>query len=189
MNTFMTFIPLIVVLGIGLVVVINLIIKDRKQAINDQPTEKYSNFWLRLLSFFIDFIILSIISYIIIIYILNLEIKNITADFGFFILYKHPVAIIISWLYYSLLESSKLMGTFGKAICQIKVSDMKGNKISFLNATGRFFAKFLSSIILFMGFLMMIFMSKKQCLHDVLADTIVTKRQPHPTLNQDNTQV
>jgi uncharacterized RDD family membrane protein YckC len=49
-------------------------------------------------------------------------------------------------------------------------------RISFGRATGRFFAKIISSIILFIGFIMAGFTEKKQALHDMIAGTLVIRK-------------
>jgi uncharacterized RDD family membrane protein YckC len=57
----------------------------------------------------------------------------------------------------------------------MKVTDLHGNRISFARATGRHFAKILSTMILFIGFIMVGFTERKQGLHDILAGTLVRK--------------
>jgi uncharacterized RDD family membrane protein YckC len=58
----------------------------------------------------------------------------------------------------------------------IVVTDLQGSRISFARATGRHFAKYLSAFLLGIGFLMAAFTSKKQALHDIIAETTVLKR-------------
>jgi uncharacterized RDD family membrane protein YckC len=84
--------------------------------------------------------------------------------------------IIVHWLYYSLLESSAWQGTLGKKALGLEVTDLDGSRISFGRATGRFFAKFISWIILGIGFIMAGFTEKKQALHDILAGTLVIRK-------------
>lgn len=79
----------------------------------------------------------------------------------------------VSCCYFALMESSKYQATLGKLVVGIKVVDLAGNRISFLKATGRYFAKFLSRFLLGLGFLMSLFTKKKQCLHDKLVSTVV----------------
>ncbi len=83
---------------------------------------------------------------------------------------------ILNWLYYSLLESSAWQATLGKKALGLEVTDLDGNRISFGRATGRFFAKIISSIILGIGYLMAGFTEKKQALHDILAGTLVIRK-------------
>jgi uncharacterized RDD family membrane protein YckC len=80
-----------------------------------------------------------------------------------------------SWLYEAFMESSSYQATLGKMIFGMKVTDLNGNRISFERATGRHFAKFLSAIILCIGYIMVGFSDRKQGLHDLLAGTLVTK--------------
>jgi uncharacterized RDD family membrane protein YckC len=84
--------------------------------------------------------------------------------------------MVLHWLYYSLLESSAWQGTLGKKALGLEVTDLDGNRISFGRATGRFFAKFISTIILFIGYIMAGFTEKKQALHDSLAGTLVIRK-------------
>ncbi|TXI32732.1 MAG: RDD family protein [Niabella sp.] len=86
-------------------------------------------------------------------------------------------SLIINWLYYALMESGPWQATLGKRALGLKVTSSTGNRISFLNATGRYFAKILSAIILLIGYFMMLWDDKKQCLHDKLANTLVVKRK------------
>ncbi len=81
--------------------------------------------------------------------------------------------LCFAWLYYSLFESSKWQATVGKRALSLKVVDLDGNRISFLRATGRFFAKFLSRCIMMIGYLMIFWTKKKQALHDKIASTLV----------------
>ena len=43
-------------------------------------------------------------------------------------------------------------------------------------ATGRYFGKIISAIILYIGFIMIAFTGKKQGLHDIMAGTLVVNR-------------
>ena len=81
----------------------------------------------------------------------------------------------VSWFYFAVMESSKYQATLGKLSMGIKVVDSLGNRISFLKATLRYGAKFLSRFTLGIGFLMPLFTKKKQCLHDKMASTLVVK--------------
>jgi len=62
-------------------------------------------------------------------------------------------------------------------VAGIIVTDMEGRKISFLTATGRYFAKYISMILLLSGYIMIAFIEKKQGLHDMIAETLVVVKQ------------
>jgi len=80
-----------------------------------------------------------------------------------------------SWLYEAFMESSSYQATLGKMIFGMKVTDLHGNRISFARATGRHFARWLSALILFIGYIMVGFTERKQGLHDLLAGTLVQR--------------
>lgn len=85
------------------------------------------------------------------------------------------VSLIIGWLYFALQESSEKMATVGKRAMGIVVTDLDGNRISFARATGRFFGKYLSGMIMYIGYIMAAFTEKKQALHDMIAGSLVMK--------------
>jgi len=80
-----------------------------------------------------------------------------------------------SWLYEAFMESSSYQATLGKMIFGMKVTDLNGNRISFERATGRHFAKWLSTMIFGIGYIMVGFTEGKQGLHDLLAGTLVRR--------------
>ena len=88
------------------------------------------------------------------------------------ILFYDLIAVIVSWLYWALMESSSRQATLGKMAMGIIVTDEYGRRISFGRATGREFSKFLSYILL-IGFIMAAFTKTNQALHDKLAGTLV----------------
>lgn len=94
------------------------------------------------------------------------------------------VSLVIQWLYYSLMESSAKQATLGKMALGIKVIDMDGNRIKFGRATGRYFGKILSGLILNIGYIMAGFTAKKQALHDMLANCLVIIDKPYDNYKQ-----
>jgi len=138
----------------------------------NKPKE-HAGFLLRLFAFLIDFIIISIINYIVVV-TMKLDIRVTSEAFSPIILYTHPLAILVNWLYFAILESNpNYQATIGKSILRLKVVDIYGKKISFGKASGRFFAKILSGLILGIGFLMIAFTKNRQGLHDLAAGTFV----------------
>lgn len=86
------------------------------------------------------------------------------------------IGLLISWIYEASFESSSKQATLGKMAVGIFVTDEAGQRISFARATGRHFGKYLSGIILLIGYIMAIFTARKQALHDIMAGTLVLKR-------------
>jgi uncharacterized RDD family membrane protein YckC len=83
------------------------------------------------------------------------------------------VILILQWLYYALMESSNKQATLGKLALGIVVTDLSGGRISFGRATGRYFGKIISGLILYIGFIMAGLTEKKQALHDIMASCLV----------------
>jgi uncharacterized RDD family membrane protein YckC len=81
--------------------------------------------------------------------------------------------VVIPWLYYASFESSRSQATPGKVLIHAQVTDLEGNRVSYARATIRFFAKFISLVIFFIGFIMIGFTKKKQGLHDKIAGCLV----------------
>lgn len=87
--------------------------------------------------------------------------------------YLDLACAVAAWLYFSVFESSRLQATPGKLALGIRVTDLEGNRIGFGRATGRFFSKIVSGLILDIGYIMAAFTSRKQALHDMMAGTLV----------------
>ncbi len=76
--------------------------------------------------------------------------------------------------YFSLMECT-WQATLGKMCLGLKVTDLDGNRLTFLRALGRNAGKILSSLILFVGFMLAAWTKKKQALHDMMAGTLVVR--------------
>jgi uncharacterized RDD family membrane protein YckC len=81
--------------------------------------------------------------------------------------------VIIPWLYYAGFESSRSQATPGKVLMNLVVTDLEGNKPTFARTTLRFFGKYISTLIIFIGFIMIGFTKKHQGLHDKIAGCLV----------------
>jgi uncharacterized RDD family membrane protein YckC len=153
-----------------------------------QPEEikQYAGFWIRLAALSIDGIILAIPLYILQYAIVGTwyldsqavfdraEQGEVVASTTRLMLFN-LVSMVIYWLYFALQESSPRQATLGKQVVHIKVVDYKGDRISFGKATGRYFGKILSALILYIGFIMAAFTERKQALHDIMANTLVVE--------------
>lgn len=145
----------------------------------------YAGFWLRVVAYLIDYFALSFVCGVVI-WILLIAAGASLLSGG-----ASPAAIGVAisifvigllllipagWLYFALLESSSWQATLGKKALSLYVTDLNGQPIGFGRATGRFFGKILSGMILDVGFMMAGFTEKKQALHDMLASTLVVRR-------------
>ena len=77
------------------------------------------------------------------------------------------------WLYFALMESSPTQATLGKRVMGIIATDGKGQRLSFGQASGRYFAGAISYITLYIGYALAGWTRRKQALHDLVADTCV----------------
>ena len=83
--------------------------------------------------------------------------------------------IPLEWIYFSTLECSALRGTLGKLAMGLHVARMDGTPISFGQASGRYFGKWLSAALFCAGFISVAFDKQKQGLHDKIASTLVLR--------------
>jgi uncharacterized RDD family membrane protein YckC len=63
--------------------------------------------------------------------------------------------------------------TLGKMLMKVKVIMPDGGRVSYARALGRHFAKLLSGIILYIGYLMAFWDDEKRALHDRICSTRV----------------
>lgn len=97
------------------------------------------------------------------------------------------IPFIVPWLYFALQEGSEKGATVGKRVMGIRVLSTEGRPIGFGTATGRFFGNLLNLFTMLIGYLLMFFNARNQCLHDMITSTVVVKLQtiqsPSPTPN------
>jgi uncharacterized RDD family membrane protein YckC len=139
----------------------------------------YAGFWWRLLAYMIDGLILGVIFFPLGIGV-GMGLVAAGSDSDPMLrtgvnLGLDGFQVLVAWLYHAFLESSSWQGTIGKKICGLRVTDLDGRRISFARATGRYFGMVLSSLICFIGFIMIGFTERKQGLHDLMANTLVLK--------------
>jgi len=140
---------------------------DKENKSNVTVKGTYATFWERVAATLIDGLILGVVAYI-----CGIRVSNgyTNASIG-----NNILTTVLYALYYAGLESSQYQASLGKMVMHLKVTDENGNRISFANALGRYFGKMLSSLILGIGYLLMLGSPKSQCLHDMLAHTLVVK--------------
>ena len=151
-------------------------------ALLDAP--RYANFGERLVAWFIDVAILAAVRFglilafgAIVTYFENVgqpadEVQAALA-FGFF-----ASLYLCAWPYYMLMEASAGQGTVGKRVMRIRVEDVDGGRATRVQTSVRFFLRLVSGLTLGFGFLMAAFTRRRQALHDIAANTIVTAKPP-----------
>jgi uncharacterized RDD family membrane protein YckC len=123
--------------------------------------KRYGGFWVRVVAYFLDAILL-VIAQVILMQVIESKAQQQVINF------------LLTWFYFAGLESMA-GATLGKMVLGLSVTDDQGNNISFLRATGRYFAKIISALILCIGYLMVAWDGQKQGLHDKIAGTLVVR--------------
>ncbi len=133
----------------------------------------YGGFWIRFIAYLVDSLIVTIgfVGIMLLISAMGLELAG--AEFIF---------LVISILYWALMQSSKRQATIGKSLCGLKVGGPNGERISVARALGREAAKIISSLTLLIGFIIAAFTRNKQALHDFVASTYVVREGPSRVL-------
>lgn len=110
-------------------------------------------------------------------FLLAIWVDRIPGQFGIvFTKFIYPaVFMVLVWLYFAFLESSRFQATLGKAAAELRVTDMEGARIGFGRATARFFAKFVSAAPCLTGFLIADITPRQQALHDLMTGTCVVR--------------
>jgi len=150
---------------------------------NSDDRFNYAGFWLRVLAGVIDVIITFLIVLIPAValgYVVGTsmggtasmnEIEATAAALG------NLLGIVLRWIYFAAMESSKYQATLGKKIIGLRVVGLDGSRISFGRASGRHFGKFVSLIILSIGYFMVGWTKQKQGLHDKMAGCLVVREK------------
>ncbi|MBL7855084.1 MAG: RDD family protein [Cyclobacteriaceae bacterium] len=157
----------------------------------------YAGFWLRFVAWLIDRILIGVISAIILSPILAAIgivsggsmfpfsdfgeqdfnwatlLATLTAMIGISLFVRMAVLL----LYHALMESSKYQASLGKLALGLVVTDVQGNKLDFSKALVRNLCKLISNLTFTIGYIMAGFTDKKQALHDVIAGTLVVRKQ------------
>jgi uncharacterized RDD family membrane protein YckC len=91
------------------------------------------------------------------------------------------LALALYVCYYGYFEGSASGQTVGKRGMGIRVYDLRGRgPIGFGRGVGRYFARILSAIPLFLGYFWMLWDGEKQTWHDKLVSTVVVPVDAYP---------
>ena len=119
----------------------------------------YAGFWQRFLAGIIDLIILIVIEVILI----------------FIPIIGWILSLFVTWLYFAVQHSSTKQATFGMRALDIRITDENHGKIGFWRATGNFYLTVISAFVVFIGFFMIAFTSRKQGFHNLISRTLCIK--------------
>ena len=149
------------------------------------PEEAYTGtavnpagFWVRLLAYFIDQIIMSVVGFAVLLLISNLSLTDylasamdVTAPFPWA---EYLILFMLQAAYWSF-----TIGTWGrtagKALLGIKVVRVDGSRVGYLRSFVRYLAYFISWFTMGLVFLIIPLTPQKRGLHDLLCDTRVIR--------------
>lgn len=159
---------------------------------NSTNTIKYASVSRRFAAFIIDTIIIGVfINYMVhplmevlgIEQSVNLTVINGNKSFlGLVDYLKGPalltegIRFVITACYHAWFEANRNMGSPGKMVMGMIVTDTEGKKLNYTKAFLRNACKLFSNLIAFCGYLFALFTSKKQTLHDLIAGTVVIEK-------------
>jgi len=82
-------------------------------------------------------------------------------------------AVLIICFYGAIMESGAQQATLGKIVLDVRVTDLKGSRMSFGRAFARSFAKLICPLTFGTGFMLALFTARRQALHDLIARSLV----------------
>jgi uncharacterized RDD family membrane protein YckC len=150
----------------------------RRNAVEHSPENlPKAGFWIRVVATILDSFLLSIVQFI-----LTLVISLLIGFMGIAV-GDDPAINMVIWLFgmtislgYAVFFTGYCGQTPGKMAVRIKVIRTDGTPMNYGRAAKReILGKFVSSVLLGIGYLMVAFDSHKQGLHDKIADTYVIK--------------
>lgn len=141
----------------------------------NEPEVEYAGFWIRVAASLIDTVLMLLIITPVLISIYGWEyFDGVEAGFvagtaDFLLSYIAPaIAVIVFWIYKS--------ATPGKMVVSARIVDATtGLPPSVGQSIGRYFAYYLSTLPLLLGFVWVAFDKRKQGWHDKLAGTVVVR--------------
>ena len=148
-----------------------------KEGVSVAGAMNYAGFWIRLGAIAIDAFILWIANIILFIPLGILVPTSTDSPFAF--LSFMPLLVLVQYAIPAVYDTwfvGKYGATPGKMACNLKVVVEDGSQITYLRALGRHFAKWISSMILAIGFIMAAFDDEKRTLHDRICETRVVRK-------------
>ena len=137
-----------------------------------------AGFWIRFVAWLIDYILCQIVLFpvgvvigVVFAGIASSSRNEALAPLGS--LMSFVISLGATWFYEAWMTSSAKQATLGKMALGLQVIDEGSQRISFARATGRYFAKIISAIILCFGYFMAGWTDRKRALHDIMAGTYV----------------
>ena len=135
---------------------------------------RWAGFWIRVLASFVDGLIMTPLVFglelavgMSFLQIVGLEQRST----GMIVLVE--LLAVSAGVSYEALMIGRFGATLGKMACGIKVVMPDGGRVSYLRAFGRYFAKILNTLTIYIGYIIAAFDEQKRGLHDRICNTRV----------------
>ncbi len=148
--------------------------KDQAEAAAPAPAASMAEmqpagFWLRVVAFIVDYALLLILG-------AAMMMGADSAAGEEMIPIAYWLWVLLSFLYWPVLESTARRATLGKGLLGLVVADADGGRLSFVRSLLRNLAKIISAIPFGIGFLLAAFTGRKQALHDLITKAVVLRQ-------------
>jgi uncharacterized RDD family membrane protein YckC len=131
------------------------------------PSGPRAGFWLRFAAALIDSILVGIV----------LVPIQLSVSAGAY----YAISLPLLAVYYTLLEGGPRGQTVGKMACGIRVFDLaRGGPIGYPRGFIRFIGRYVSAIVILLGYLWMLWDKEKQTWHDKFAGSVVVPTTAYP---------
>ena len=147
-------------------------VQKMKEGVSVGHEMHYAGFWIRFAAKFVDGIILQVVNIPIRLFMGNMstdpqvQMKMVFLGVG--------LSLLLSAAY-MIFFVGKFGATPGKMALRLRIVTSSGDEVGYGRACGRYFAEFLSSITLCIGYIMAAFDEQKRALHDHVCDTRVIR--------------
>ena len=153
-------------------------IQKMKEGVSIGGQMLYAGFWIRFAALIIDGLILGGIN--LILHIPMAMMAPMAEEDPTAILVYMPIMMLLQLAIpaaFDIFFIGKYGATPGKMACRLKIVESEGGHVTYARAIGRHFAKYISMITLYIGFLMAAFDEEKRSLHDRICDTRVIRKK------------
>ena len=153
-----------------------LFVQKIKEGVAVAGVLNYAGFWIRFAAFFVDGFIMGIFNLLVLIplgMLMPASGRDPSATFSVM-----PLVMLLQYALPAAYDTwfvGKFGATPGKMACKLKVVVADSSRVSYLRAFGRHFAKLLSMVILYVGFILAAFDDDKRTLHDRICETRVIR--------------
>lgn len=153
-----------------------VVLQKLREGILPSLVLSYAGFGIRLLAKLVDGVILWVVTFVIAL-VFGMAAAGVASNPNMAIgtiALQLLLNLTVNALYV-ILFVARFGATPGKMACRLRIVNPDGSKVSAGKATGRFFAEWLSSLTLLIGYLIAAFDPERRALHDRICETRVVK--------------